>query len=132
MFREEKYFRAAIEFGEVTWNRGILTKGYSLCHGVAGNGYAFLKLFQLTGVRNQFLITKLEFTFWGINSRFTPQDRKYLHRATKFAEWCFRYGTKQTIQPDRPWSLFEGISGILYFLVDLLQPTTAKFPGVEL
>ncbi|KAK7601023.1 hypothetical protein V9T40_008464 [Parthenolecanium corni] len=108
LFREEKYFRAAIEFGEVTWNRGILTKGYSLCHGVAGNGYTFLKLYQLTG------------------------DRKYLHRATKFAEWCFRYGTKQTFQPDRPWSLFEGISGIIYFLVDLLQPTTAKFPGVEL
>ena len=28
---------------------GPLTKGASLCHGTAGNGYAFLKLFARTG-----------------------------------------------------------------------------------
>ncbi|XKL65757.1 hypothetical protein PGB90_009177 [Kerria lacca] len=108
LFGEEKYLNAAIEFGEVTWSRGLLTKGYSLCHGVAGNGYTFLKLFQLT------------------------KDNKYLHRATKFAEWCFNYGSKQAFAPDRPWSLFEGITGVICFLMDLLQPTMAKFPGVEI
>src|SRR5262249_25083128 len=31
--------------GELTWKAGPLSKGPGLCHGTAGNGYAFLKLF---------------------------------------------------------------------------------------
>lgn len=34
--------------GELTWHAGPLKKGANLCHGTAGNGYAFLKLFQRT------------------------------------------------------------------------------------
>lgn len=34
---------------EVTWSCGLLTKGYGLCHGVAGNAYSFLDSFQSTG-----------------------------------------------------------------------------------
>jgi len=37
--------------GRTTWNAGPLTKGPGLCHGTAGNGYAFLKLHQRTGDR---------------------------------------------------------------------------------
>src|SRR4051794_15249848 len=35
--------------GELTWRAGPLRKGPGLCHGTAGNGYAFLKLWQRTG-----------------------------------------------------------------------------------
>jgi lantibiotic modifying enzyme len=35
--------------GELTWQAGPLAKGAGLCHGTAGNGYAFLKLFERTG-----------------------------------------------------------------------------------
>jgi hypothetical protein len=35
--------------GELTWRAGPLRKGANLCHGTAGNGYAFLKLFARTG-----------------------------------------------------------------------------------
>jgi hypothetical protein len=35
--------------GELTWQAGPLTKGPGLCHGTAGNGYAFLKLLDRTG-----------------------------------------------------------------------------------
>jgi hypothetical protein len=35
--------------GELTWRAGPLRKGAGLCHGTAGNGYAFLKLFARTG-----------------------------------------------------------------------------------
>ena len=35
--------------GEMTWCAGPLRKGPGLCHGTAGNGYAFLKLFGRTG-----------------------------------------------------------------------------------
>jgi lantibiotic modifying enzyme len=34
--------------GELTWHAGALRKGSNLCHGTAGNGYAFLKLYQRT------------------------------------------------------------------------------------
>jgi hypothetical protein len=35
--------------GELAWHAGPLVKGAGLCHGTAGNGYAFLKLFERTG-----------------------------------------------------------------------------------
>ena len=35
--------------GELVWAAGPLTKGAGLCHGTAGNGYAFLKLYRRTG-----------------------------------------------------------------------------------
>jgi hypothetical protein len=34
--------------GELTWSAGPLKKGANLCHGTAGNGYAFLKLHERT------------------------------------------------------------------------------------
>jgi lantibiotic modifying enzyme len=39
----------AIAGGELTWRAGPLKKGASLCHGTAGNGYAFLALLERTG-----------------------------------------------------------------------------------
>jgi len=50
VFLDEKYLNAAVRFAEVVWRRGLLTKGYGLCHGVSGNSYTFMTLFQLTGV----------------------------------------------------------------------------------
>lgn len=35
--------------GEAVWRAGPLTKGPGLCHGTAGNGYAFLKLHRRSG-----------------------------------------------------------------------------------
>ena len=59
VFKEEKYLKDAVECSDVVWQRGLLRKGYGICHGTAGNGYAFLSLYRLT------------------------QDRKYLYRACK-------------------------------------------------
>ena len=39
----------AVAGGELTWRAGPLRKGASLCHGTAGNGYAFLALLDRTG-----------------------------------------------------------------------------------
>jgi hypothetical protein len=51
----------AIAGGEMTWRAGPLRKGHGLCHGTAGNGFAFLKLYALTG------------------------DQRWLNRARRFA-----------------------------------------------
>jgi hypothetical protein len=34
---------------ELTWQAGPLVKGPGLCHGTAGNGYAFLRTYRVTG-----------------------------------------------------------------------------------
>ncbi|XP_012275203.1 lanC-like protein 2 [Orussus abietinus] len=105
IFKREDFYEIAVECGEVVWSRGLLKKGYGLCHGVAGNGYTFLYLYKQT------------------------KDIKYLYRACKFAEWCMDYGTHQSRTPDRPFSLFEGLAGTIYFLMDCQNPAEAKFPG---
>ncbi|XP_019872798.1 lanC-like protein 2 isoform X2 [Aethina tumida] len=109
VFRDEKYLNLALTCGDVIWNRGLLRKGYSICHGVAGNGYCFLELYQLT------------------------RDEKHLYRAIRFGEWCVDYTKRHEEKfPDRPLSLYEGIAGPLYFLLDLQHPMSAKFPGFSL
>lgn len=42
---------AAKRAGECVWRLGLLKKGLGLCHGMGGNGYVFLRLYQVTGVR---------------------------------------------------------------------------------
>ena len=46
---DEQLTELLLEGGELTWRAGPLKKGAGLCHGTAGNGYAFLKLFERTG-----------------------------------------------------------------------------------
>jgi lantibiotic modifying enzyme len=45
---DEQLTELLVAGGELTWRAGPLVKGHSLCHGTAGNGYAFLKLFERT------------------------------------------------------------------------------------
>ena len=59
MFRKDKYLSVAIKCAEVIWRGGLLKKGYGICHGIAGNAYAFLGLYKQT------------------------DDPKYLYRAMK-------------------------------------------------
>lgn len=61
------------------------------------------------------------------------QDLKHLYRAIKFAEWCVDYKKElEEYPPDRPLSLYEGIAGPTYLLLDIQNPMTAKFPGFTL
>lgn len=59
-------------------------------------------------------------------------DQKYLYQAYKFAEWCIDYGKHGCRIADAPYSLFEGMAGTIYFLIDLLDPSNARFPAFEL
>ncbi len=106
VYSEPRYLKAAIECGEVIWERGLLKKGAGICHGIAGSGYGHLVLYRLTG------------------------DGKYLERARKFAEFL-RTGEfrSQARIPDRPFSLFEGLGGTVCFISDLMcAPALAEFP----
>nr|XP_014287074.1 lanC-like protein 2 [Halyomorpha halys] len=108
VFKSRKYLDVALQCGEIVWERGLLSKGYSLCHGVSGNAYTFLELFKYT------------------------KNAKHLHRAACFAEWCTHHPRDQHMKPDRPLSLFEGLAGLIYFLNDIRKPNAASFPGYGL
>ncbi len=107
---KKDYLQVAKACGEAIWKRGLIKQGYSLCHGISGNAYAFIRLYKAT------------------------KERKYLWRARSFADFIFDYG-KHGINDskDRPMSLFEGLSGTVYFLDDILNyPKKAKFPCLDL
>ncbi|CAN7996350.1 unnamed protein product [Ixodes hexagonus] len=108
VFNDDRYLDRLRKSLDAIWRRGLLKKGYGICHGVAGNAYAFLRMYQLT------------------------QEVKYLYRAAKFAEWCFDYGHHNCRTADRPFSLFEGMAGTIYFMTDLLDPEKAAFPAFQL
>ncbi|CAG2102460.1 unnamed protein product, partial [Medioppia subpectinata] len=108
VFKDDKYLTAAKDCCELVWKRGLLVKGYGLCHGTAGNGYAFLRMYQLT------------------------KEEKYVLRAVKFGQWCCDYGKHGCRTADRPFSMFEGLAGTLYYLTDLLRPKNSRFPAYQL
>lgn len=108
----EEFWEAAVDAGEVVWNRGLL-KRIGICHGISGNAYVFLSLYQLTG------------------------NVEYLYKAKAFA--CFLLDRAQILISegimhggDRPYSLFEGIGGMAYLFLDMTEPSNARFPAYEL
>ena len=83
------FLKEAKDCADVIWERGMLLKSYGLCHGVAGNAYALLRIYQVT------------------------HDEKYLHRAFALAEYCADFGNGNLKHAEEYTSLFEGIKNIL-------------------
>lgn len=106
-YNDKKYLDALLKSSDNVWHAGLLRKGYSLCHGVAGNAYAFLTAYHTTHAEEQ------------------------MYRALCFANWVTGYNKHEDTTPDRPYSLYEGKVGVAFFLLDILKPTNAKFPGYE-
>ncbi len=99
----------AIAGGELTWRAGPLAKGPGLCHGTAGNAYAFLVLYRRTG------------------------DELWCDRAHAFAMHAIAQveGERAALGRGR-YSLFTGDMGVALFLRHLLDgedrfPTMGPF-----
>jgi len=93
--------------GELTWRAGPLTKGPNLCHGTAGNGYAFLKLYSRTG------------------------ERKWLDRARAFAMHAIHQSERHAQEyGQRRYSLWTGDLGLSVYLWDCIQGIP-KFPTMD-
>ena len=109
--KPERWLEAARKSADDVWSRGLLGKGNGLCHGVAGNGYAFLALHRVTG------------------------EQFFLYRARAFAHFCLGQADSapKPVQrvPDYPGSLFEGSAGTACFLMDVANPAHARFPCIE-
>ncbi|XP_057970579.1 lanC-like protein GCL1 [Malania oleifera] len=108
VFPRDREFRdAAIEAGEVVWKNGLVKK-VGLADGVAGNAYAFLSLYRLTG------------------------ESIYEDRAKVFASFLHHNAGKLARGADLAHSLFQGLAGAGCLWFDLLRPETSCFPGYEL
>ncbi|GMI68690.1 GCR2-like 1 [Hibiscus trionum] len=115
VYPNDREFRdAAIEAGEVVWKNGLVKK-VGLADGIAGNAYAFLSLYRLTG------------------------DTIYEERAKAFASFLYHNERKPVnvghgggLGTDHGYSLFQGLAGIACLWFDLLAPQNSKFPGYEL
>ncbi|KJH42619.1 lanthionine synthetase C-like protein [Dictyocaulus viviparus] len=106
-YGDQKYLKAALRCGELIWNKGVLKKGPGICHGVGGNGYALLMLYRATGTE-EWLLRARCFGLLLLDKNITAAQRT----------------------PDSPFSLFEGLSGALCFLIDLMPENIekAQFP----
>ncbi|KAF5806835.1 putative lanthionine synthetase C, six-hairpin glycosidase-like superfamily [Helianthus annuus] len=112
VYGDEEFYKAAMEAGEVVWKRGLL-KRVGICHGISGNTYVFLALYRLTG------------------------DVKFLYRAKAFAAFLYEKSAMLISQGvmhggDNPFSLFEGVGGMAYLFMDMVEPLEARFPAYEL
>ncbi|KAL6338710.1 hypothetical protein AAG906_023859 [Vitis piasezkii] len=113
VFSRDREFRdAAIEAGEVVWKNGLVKK-VGLSDGVAGNAYAFLSLYRLTG------------------------EPVYEERAKAFASFLYHNAGKLVTvghagTTEHAYSLFQGLAGTACLLFDLLSPENSRFPGYEL
>jgi lantibiotic modifying enzyme len=89
--------RLLLAGGELTWRAGPIAKGTNLCHGTAGNGYAFLALFERTG------------------------DELWLERARAFAMHSIAQVAKTRVQFGRGrYTLWTGDPGTALYLADCL------------
>jgi hypothetical protein len=94
--------------GEAIWSAGPLTKPSGLCHGTAGNAYAFLRLHSLTG------------------------ERKWLDRARRFGMHAIAQ-SKAEHQRKGSWhySLLTGDLGLAVFLSDGILGSAGHLPVLE-
>ncbi|KAB5556477.1 hypothetical protein DKX38_007386 [Salix brachista] len=113
MYPNDREFRnAAIEAGEVVWKSGLVKK-VGLADGVAGNAYAFLSLYRLTG------------------------ESLYEERANAFASFLYHNASELVTigladGANHAFSLFQGLAGTACLWFDLLKPESSRFPGYEL
>lgn len=93
--------------GEAAWIAGPPAKGSNLCHGTAGNGYAFLKLYKRTG------------------------QTRWLERARAFAMHAIAQSEADQQQYGRlRYSLWTGDPGLAIYLWDCIQGS-AQFPSLD-
>lgn len=92
--------------GEAAWMAGPLAKGYGLCHGTAGNGYAFLRLYQRTG-NSLWLDRARAFAMHAIAQR--DRDRQQ-HGHGRYTLWTGDLGLAVYL-----WHCILGVGGLPAF-----------------
>ncbi|MBL4830491.1 MAG: LanC-like protein [Aliivibrio sp.] len=104
---DREFDQVLIKGGELTWAAGPLRKGHGLCHGTAGNGFSFLKLFQRT------------------------KDEIWLDRARLFAmEGIEQYRQAKALFHQGRYSLWNGDVGLAIYINECCKEM-AQFPTID-
>jgi Lanthionine synthetase C-like protein len=94
--------------GELVWRAGPLARNAGLCHGTAGNGFAFLALLARTG------------------------GERWLQRARAFAMHALDQVDRFRAADGRGWyALFTGDIGAALLAAACLDGDDARFPGID-
>jgi hypothetical protein len=97
----------ALAAAELVWRAGPLIKGPGLCHGTAGNGFTFLRLFALT------------------------HDELWLDRARRFAMHAIGQVSRERARVGRGrYTLFTGDIGVALYLRSCMSGDPA-FPTIH-
>lgn len=97
------------EASALVWRAGPLAKGPSICHGTAGNGYAFLAMYQRDG------------------------QAHWLNKARAFASHAIQQSHEHRSQYGQArFSLMTGDTGLAVYLHHCLNPDEACLPGLDL
>jgi Lanthionine synthetase C-like protein/Protein tyrosine and serine/threonine kinase/WWE domain len=120
---------------DAVWADGLLTKGVSLCHGVAGNGYAFLRIHEtmqhlgerladpaMLGDASKSLWRARCFLAFGIEMAKGDLSKRKFEVLRSLKGFTARSG---------PMSLYEGLSGLIVFACDVFAPRDCAFPFFE-
>ncbi len=95
-FKNQDYLDSALKSGKNVWRKGLLKKGFGLCHGICGNAYSLMSLYRATGD----LVWKHRAEMFLLSTG-EPQIQlaiaSYIHS-----------GMKVQGVPDTPYSLMEG------------------------
>lgn len=118
LFKGEQLGDACLESAKKAglniWHNGILKKGFGLCHGISGNGYALLSLYKATSEQVwqyralQFGAIKNSKDYMAIISTYEFEDR-YIAGIS-----------------DYPYSLMLGAAGDLCYYMDLIIPKFSR------
>ena len=101
VFQSHKFAKQAQQIAEhVIWPRGLLKKGVGLCHGISGNAFALLALANSSMLSSE-------------------QREGWTSRVFQFANFAISHLDELERQPDRPYSLYEGLSGLVCLLLAL-------------
>ena len=107
MFDDDAYLESAWKAGDIIWSKGLLLKGFGICHGISGNTLVLHSLYRAT------------------------KDPKWEYWAYKFAESTIDPDIKEKVGsyndraryeiglPDTPYSLMEGLGGHTIMLIDM-------------
>ena len=114
VLKNNTYLSSAMLAADCTWERGLVTKGLMLCHGIMGNTYMQIYLYKLTG------------------------NLRYIDRALKFQEFVAKtpelseVGEMRVPTPN-PYSMYTGSwESAIMLWADLLSVVNDDFMNLTM
>ena len=99
-FNDSKYLAIARRCCDVCWHRGILKKGFGLCHGIAGNAYSFLFVCRIEGADTESMVASKQYRRASCFARILVQPPRTSQRCPtcrdRFGSHCDWIAARQT------------------------------------